>query len=69
MVSEFLFGMTRTSHKPHLMGLSVTNKLLIDEVSYQFARRISNVASTAIVIDAFQLYFRTDVLNNQYRRT
>src|SRR5947207_278761 len=49
MVSEFLSGMTRTSPKPHLMGLSVTNKPLIDEVNYQFARRILYVASTTFL--------------------
>ena len=35
MVSEFLSGMTRTSPKPRSMGLSVVNKLVIDEVNYR----------------------------------
>jgi hypothetical protein len=34
MVSALLFGMTRTYLKPRSMGLSVVNKLLIDEVNY-----------------------------------
>jgi hypothetical protein len=30
------------------MGLSVVNKLEIDDVNYHFARRISDVASTGL---------------------
>jgi len=33
------------------MGLSAVNKLVIDEVNYQFARRISYVASTGLSSD------------------
>jgi hypothetical protein len=61
MVSEFLSGMTRTSPKPHLMGLSVTNKPLIDEVNYQFARRISYVASTGLARGCLRAF--ADVLH------
>ncbi len=46
MGSEFLSGMTRTYPQASLNGLSVINKLVIDEVNYQFTRRISYVAST-----------------------
>jgi hypothetical protein len=46
MGSEFLSGMTRTYPQASLNGLSVISKLVIDEVNYQFARRISYVAST-----------------------
>ncbi|HKF37128.1 MAG TPA: integrase core domain-containing protein [Ktedonobacteraceae bacterium] len=34
MVSALLFGMTRTYLKPRSMGLSIVNKLVIDEVNY-----------------------------------
>ena len=54
------------------MGLSVVNKLVIDEVNFHFARRIAYVASTGInlprVVDncdakklASEHFLRTDV--------
>lgn len=36
--------------KPRSMGLSVINKPVIGEVNYQFAWRISYVASTAVAV-------------------
>ncbi len=36
------------------MGKSVVNKLVIDEVNHQFARRISYVASTALLKELLQ---------------
>jgi hypothetical protein len=60
------------------MGLSAVNNLVIDEVNYEIARRISYVASTRITLQKVanetnrktlfaSHLLRKDVLSSQYR--